>query len=127
MVFVDECEYSEINGKKEVTRVQIESLDSKYQNFNLEEIWCEKCSSNDRRIDLFIDCIQVSESKQDLIRRQDDYYDKKYFIPLSVLRYMLKNAKILTQNHILMFLSTFVSENLNENFYDNSSKVSFIS
>ena len=53
-VFIDELEYDHMEGfKNKVHRIQIESIESKYLNFNLDQIWCEKCTIVDKRIDLF--------------------------------------------------------------------------
>ena len=119
-MFIDEFEYNEC------TRLHIESLDTKYLNFNLNQIWCEKCSTADKRYDLFIDCIKISANDYEQIRQFEEHYEKKYFIPCAILRYIVKFGKVLTSNDIRAFLLTFVSEKLTHEHetYINNFKVS---
>jgi hypothetical protein len=111
-IHVDEIEYNSAKGEKVTTRVNIQSVDIRYLNFNLDQIWCKKCTTTGKRISLILDCLNICESKHDLIGKYGEAYEKKYFIPCSILRYILKSGKILTHNDIKSFLCTFVSHNL---------------
>ena len=130
-VFIDELEYDHMEGfKNKVHRIQIESIESKYLNFNLDQIWCEKCTIVDKRIDLFFDCLLTSDEPHEQIRMLIKQDAKKYVIPCAVLRYMVKYANILSRKEIEIFLATFISLNLfkkptDNNNNDNSPKVRF--
>jgi hypothetical protein len=123
-IFVDELEYDQMQGGVVKNRIQIESIEGKYLNFSLDQIWCEKCTIVDKRIDLFFDCLLTSDEPHEQIRMLIKQDAKKYVIPCAVLRYMIKYANILTKNDINIFLATFISDNLikltnNENNYNN--------
>jgi hypothetical protein len=123
-MFVDELEYDQMQGGVVKNRIQIESIEGKYLNFSLDQIWCEKCTIVDKRIDLFFDCLLTSDEPHEQIRMLIKQDAKKYVIPCAVLRYMIKYANILTKNDINIFLATFISDNLikltnNENNYNN--------
>lgn len=123
-IHVDEI-YFDINKNDRIhTSIKIEPLGEIYKDFDLEQYWCDKCKTDEERMDLLIDCASLTDQKNDLIYKHTNRYPKEYFVPCAVLRYMLKYANLLTHSDIKAFVCTFVSKHLYEERYLEYLKVS---